>query len=266
MNKRNSESRHCQYADGVLVQLGDRVVFDDTLNHDFGRVIAIFEQGTKEARGLRLPDGGFLVKIDGSGLRVYHNAYRDISCIARGGIQDNDIAIARDFLRGMLYDEDIAKYRYDRYLTGEEIHVGDIVETYGNGGKMQRGRIVKHFLPETKDPEAKDWYMQNGGMLIEFDGDGLVGYGPADEELFFVSRGSDVRMTRNVRQIIKRISNSCLLFSLIALIIISFIDVVPWKQDSLIRVFYSCGVVFIFSLIISVACIVKCKRQKEAKK
>lgn len=92
-------------------------------------------------------------------------------------------------------------YRYDKYLSGEEIHIGDIVETYGNGGKMQRGRILKHFLPETKNPEAKDWHMENGGILIDFEEDGLVGYGPADEELFFVSRGSDVRMTR--MQVIK---------------------------------------------------------------
>ena len=190
MNNGNSKSPPCRYADGRQIQLGDRIVFDDTLNHDFGRVIAIFAQGTKEARCFRLPSGGFLVKIDGSGLRVYHNAYRDVSFIARGCSQDDDIAMARDFLKGVQY-EDSAKYRYDRYLTGEEIHVGDIVETYGNGGKMQRGRILKHFLPETKDPEAKDWYMQDGGILIDFDEDGLVGYGPADEELFFVSRGCD---------------------------------------------------------------------------
>ena len=268
MNKRNSESRHCQYADGGQVQLGDRVVFDDTLNHDFGRVIAIFEQGTKEARGLRLPNGGFLVKIDGTGLRLYHNAYRDISFIARGSSQDNDIAMVKDFLRGIPYDEDIAKYRYDRYLTGEEIHVGDIVETYGNGDKMQRGRIIKHFLPETKDPEAKDWYMQNGGILIEFDRDGLVGYGPADEELFFVSRGrgQDVRTTRNTCKIVKRVSNSCLLISLVALIFLSLVDVVPWKQASWARVLYSCGIVFGLSLIVSVCCGVKCKRQKGSDK
>ena len=190
MNKRNSKSCSCQYADGEQIRLGDRIVFDDTLNHDFGRVVAIFVAGTKEARCFGLANGGFLVKIDGSGLRVYHNAYSDVSLVARGCSQDDDIAMARDFLSVLQY-EDSAKYRYDRYLTGEEIHVGDIVETYGNGGEMQRGRILKHFQPETKDPEAKDWHMENGGILIDFDGSGLVGYGPADDELFFVSRGCD---------------------------------------------------------------------------
>ena len=65
---------------------------------------------------------------------------------------------------------------------------------------------------------------------------------------------------------IKRVSNSCLLLSFVALIILSFIDVVPWKQDSLTRVFYSCGAVFVLSLIISVCCVVNGKRQKEEKK
>jgi len=161
-----------------------------------------------------------------------------------------------------------SKYRFDRYFSGEEIRIGDIVQSYGKNEKLCRGRIIKHFLPGTKDPEAKDWDMQNGGMLIEFDDGGLVGYGPADEELFFVSRGrgQDVRTTRNTCKIVKRVSNSCLLISLVALIFLSLVDVVPWKQASWARVLYSCGIVFGLSLIVSVCCGVKCKRQKGSDK
>lgn len=67
-------------------------------------------------------------------------------------------------------------------------------------------------------------------------------------------------MTKNVSRV-KRISNSCLLLSVAALIILSVIDVVPWKQDSLTRVFYSCGVVFALSLIISLCCFIKGKQK-----
>ena len=73
-------------------------------------------------------------------------------------------------------------------------------------------------------------------------------------------------MTRNATNKIKRVSNSCLLLSLVALIILSFIDGVPWKRDSLTRVFYSCGAVFVLSLVTSLCCVVKGKRQKEEKK
>ena len=276
MSDKSADKSHDRYVDGRKIMLGDRVAImakDKGDNQYLGTIAAEILPNTREARSWRVPNGGFLVKIDKLGLKVFSKADEGMRLISRGANSDQTVTEVREFLQGIQYVDDAAFYegplpfyKYDKYLSGERIHVGDIVETYGNGGKMQRGRIIKHFLPETKDPEAKDWGMQNGGMLIEFDDGGLVGYGPADEELFFVSRGSDARMTRNVHQIIKRVSNSCLLFSLIALIIISFIDVVPWKQDSLIRVFYSCGVVFVFSLIISVACVVKCKRPKEAKK
>jgi len=161
-----------------------------------------------------------------------------------------------------------SKYRFDRYFSGEEIRIGDVVQSYGKNEELCRGRIIKHFLPGTKDPEAKDWDMENGGILIEFDGDGLVGYGPADEELFFVSRGKDqdVRTTRNTCKIVKRVSNSCLLVSLVALIFLSLVDVVPWKQASWVRVLYSCGIVFGLSFIVSVCSGVKCKRQKGSDK
>ena len=88
-----------------------------------------------------------------------------------------------------MVNEKESVFRYDRYSTGEEIHVGDVVETYGTDNEKHRGRIIKHFLPGNNDPDAKNWNMENGGIMIEFDAEGWVGYGSADEELFFVARG-----------------------------------------------------------------------------
>ncbi|MCR5750897.1 MAG: hypothetical protein K6G91_02945 [Kiritimatiellae bacterium] len=87
-----------------------------------------------------------------------------------------------------MVSENESLFRYDRYFSGEEIHVGDVVETYGTGNVKRRGRVIKHFLPGDDDPDAKNWNMEHGGMMIEFDRGEWVGYGPADEELFFVAR------------------------------------------------------------------------------
>lgn len=78
--------------------------------------------------------------------------------------------------------------RYDQYVTGEKIRLGDRVAMRGFGDKLQTGRIVKHFLPGSVDIDAVNWGMENGGIMIECDQGGWIGYGPADEELFFVSR------------------------------------------------------------------------------
>lgn len=265
------EKCHDCYADGKKIMLGDRVSIateDKTDNRSFGTIVAMLAPNTREAHGWHVPNGGFLILVDKKGLRVCPDAGTGIKLISRGSYSDQAVVEVREFLQEIQYEDGTPSYKgvppfykYDKYLSGEEIRIGDIVETYGNGGKMQQGRILKHFLPETKDSEAKDWHMENGGILIDFDEDGLVGYGPADEELFFVSRGSDVRMTRDASNKIKWLSKSCLLLSSVALIILSFIDVVPSKIDSLMRVFYSCGVVFALSLIISLCCTVKGKKK-----
>ena len=61
-------------------------------------------------------------------------------------------------------------------------------------------------------------------------------------------------MAENVNEKSRHILNCslcCLLLSLCALVIVSFIDVVPSKQASLECLFYSCLIVFIASLIAS---------------
>ena len=256
------EKCHDCYADGSKIMLGDRVAIvteDKTANRNLGTIVAMLAPNTREAHGWHVPDGGFLVLIDKKGLSACPEADTGMKLISRGSDSDQAVVEIREFLQGIQYEDGIPSYKgvppfykYDKYLSGEEIRIGDIVETYGCGGKMQRGRIIKHFLPETKDPEARDWCMQDGGILIDFGEDRLVGYGPADEDLFFVSRGSEVRMTRTASNKIKRVSNSCLLLSLLALIILSFIDVAPWKQAFLKWMFYCSGAVFVFTSIVSV--------------
>ena len=61
-------------------------------------------------------------------------------------------------------------------------------------------------------------------------------------------------MTENVNEKSRHILNCSpciLLLSLCALVIVSFIDVVPSKQALLERLFYSCLIVFIASLSVS---------------
>ena len=61
-------------------------------------------------------------------------------------------------------------------------------------------------------------------------------------------------MTENVNEKSRHILNCslcCLLLSLCALVIVSFIDIVPSKQASLECLFYFCLIVFIASLIVS---------------
>lgn len=84
----------------------------------------------------------------------------------------------------------ISSYRFDRYVTDEEIKVGDVViYCYGDGSK-QKGRRVKHFLPGCSDPDARNWNMEFGGIMIELDDGQWIGYGAADEDLEFLSRGT----------------------------------------------------------------------------
>ena len=78
--------------------------------------------------------------------------------------------------------------RYDRYLTGERICLGDRVAMRACGNTFETGRIVKHFCPGNEDPDAKNWGMEDGGIMIESDQGGWIGYGPADEELLLLSR------------------------------------------------------------------------------
>ena len=81
---------------------------------------------------------------------------------------------------------------YDHYLTGERICLGDRVAMRFCGNTFQTGRIVKLFQPSNSDEDAKNWGMEQGGIMIECDDGGWIGYGPADEELFFLSRcGND---------------------------------------------------------------------------
>ncbi len=62
-------------------------------------------------------------------------------------------------------------------------------------------------------------------------------------------------MAGNASKRILHVSNYSLCLSLGALIILSFIDVVPWKQAILTSLFYSCGIVFAISLSITVCTI-----------
>lgn len=58
-------------------------------------------------------------------------------------------------------------------------------------------------------------------------------------------------MTKNVGEKVMCISSCCAVVSLCAIVVLSFVDVVPRRQESLARLFYVCGGVFVVSLIAS---------------
>ena len=67
-------------------------------------------------------------------------------------------------------------------------------------------------------------------------------------------------MTRNADEKVLQVSNCILAFSLGALIILGCIDVVPSKQASLAVLYYSCMVVVVVSLGVSLAIVWKRRR------
>lgn len=76
------------------------------------------------------------------------------------------------------------------YPTGEEIHVGDVIEMEWSCGR-RRGRVLKCILPSKIDPNEYNWDLPDGGILMEMDEMGLfaVDYDFVEDELHFVSRG-----------------------------------------------------------------------------
>lgn len=74
------------------------------------------------------------------------------------------------------------------YYTGETICVGDRIRTYGPNDAVCFGNVLMVFRSGDADPRAKDWNMEDGGVLVELDRGDLMGFPLADEELFLVSR------------------------------------------------------------------------------
>lgn len=72
-------------------------------------------------------------------------------------------------------------------------------------------------------------------------------------------------MTKNAIKRIIRISNLSLFLSLATLVILSCIDVVPWKQIYAERIFYFFLTVFVVSLIVSCIGIVHKSKQRRRK-
>lgn len=60
-------------------------------------------------------------------------------------------------------------------------------------------------------------------------------------------------MTKNVGEKVACISNCSAFISLCAIVVLSFVDVVPRRQESLAWLFYVCGGVFAVSLIVSIS-------------
>ena len=79
------------------------------------------------------------------------------------------------------------KYQIKYYPTGEEIRIGDVIDLEWNGGR-RRGRVIRHFLPEQMDPDAYNWGLSDGGILLDMFGIGLIAIDYVENELHFVAR------------------------------------------------------------------------------
>ena len=154
-----------QYTDGRQIMIGDRVAFrtgENADNTDLGYVVAVFPPDTKEACGWNVPSGGFLAMMDRGGLKTFSEADEEMRLIARGN--DQDVARAHVFMQGFQHVDGGLTHRYDRYSTGEEIHLGDVVQDYDTQG------IIEFFVePQTSDALAYS-APQGGVMVLTFTG------------------------------------------------------------------------------------------------
>lgn len=174
-----------RYADGAEIIIGDRFVIqarDNTIN--LGRVAMVLSPNTIEAHWCSMPNGGILVEIDESRMAVLYEFDERVKLISRGNNQD--VEWARGIMRRMrceMRDKNARIYRYDKYFTGEEIQLGDVVMHYGEYG------IIEFFIaPNTQ--VAADYNAPYGGvMLLTFTGGRALFYTTEDDEgLKFVRR------------------------------------------------------------------------------
>lgn len=186
MSKNISKFHYDRYMDGTKIMIGDRVAFrtnDDADNHDLGYVVAVFFPDTKEAFDWSVPSGGFLVVMDNDGLKAFPEAKDKMRLIARG--DDQDVARAQVFMQGLQHAEDDSSSRYDRYFTGDEIRLGDVVQN----GKDQG--IIEFFIAPHSS-YALGFSAPNGGvMFLSFSGGRELYHTTDDDEGFTLIRRFD---------------------------------------------------------------------------
>ena len=174
MNKNTFNSMHdchTHYMDGRRIMIGDRIVFlsnDNAAKIDSGRIIAVLMPGTKESRLWYAQYGGFIVNLDNLGLRVSDEANERVQLVARGN--EEDIKRARCLFCKITNPCVERLFRFDRYFSGREIHLGDLVS---DNGELC---MVEFFIePNTKC--ASDYSAPNGGvMLLHFNGGRVLYY------------------------------------------------------------------------------------------
>ena len=75
-----------------------------------------------------------------------------------------------------------------RYKSGEEIRLGDIVDIGQGNGPQGVVVVVIPSGPAAKGFTAEDWSYLESGFMLQAEGMGLVHYSQPDDELIFVRR------------------------------------------------------------------------------
>ena len=94
MGDNSADKHHDRYVDGRKIMLGDRVAImakDKSDNQYLGTIAAEILPNTREAHSWRVPNGGFLVKMDKIGLKVFSKADEGMMLISRGNDIDQTV-------------------------------------------------------------------------------------------------------------------------------------------------------------------------------
>lgn len=162
---------YTHYTDGRRIMAGDQIVFlsnDNVTKVDSGRIVAVLMPGTKEAHRWHEQYGGLIVNLNNLGLRVSSEANERIQLVARGN--DEDIRWASCLLRKITNPYVEPLFRYDRYFSGTEIQLGDVVSDNGE-------QCMVEFFIEPNTKCASDYNAPTGGvMLLDFNGGRVLYY------------------------------------------------------------------------------------------
>ena len=75
-----------------------------------------------------------------------------------------------------------------RYKSGEEIQLGDVVDIGQGNGPQGVVVVVIPSGPVAKGFTAEDWSYLKSGLMLQADGMGLVHYAQPNDELILVHR------------------------------------------------------------------------------
>lgn len=131
-----------KYADGRIVHTGD--VVSCATPGDLGVVALVAVRGSENAEIFQSENGGIFIHYL-NGCDVFYDDLSDEEDIEY--VRSFDVEIRRQF-------EQCGR-TFARYLTGEAMHIGDLVE-YSNGGCLIQGRVSRVVAPFSQESWGTD--------------------------------------------------------------------------------------------------------------